>query len=439
MSYANRPVEFDFFPLSYRYVYQLQKVHFNNELAQRLANLLVVAATATEKNTSVENRWCQLQDTVQSMALAVLGHARRQHQDLVDDNDATINNLLAVKNRLRKPMSIVSLTTTNAEGRTLHTEKTQIQQRRTEHFRGVLNRHFSISDIAIASMPQRRHRPPSSPRNNQGRTAVLLQESAGWVAIPAEINRYVSPQPMDPQYLKEAIIGHLYKRARNRQLCDTHQGISLLKISGKIFARILLNRLNNHLEEGLLPESQCGFRRHRGTTDRIFVTRQQQKCQETRIQLYSTFVDLTKAFDMANCEGMWKSMQKFGCLERFTQMVRQLCDGVMTRVTENGAVTGAFTMTNGVNQACVHAPSLLSHHLNHRTMHFQSRASTTTIHELLFADDGAPNAIFEEDMQWSMDLLAASCVNFGPIVNTKRRWLCTNGYPTLHTSHPKST
>ncbi|BHF68009.1 hypothetical protein SprV_0301103900 [Sparganum proliferum] len=72
-----------------------------NELAQRLDNLPVAAAAADE-NASLENRLCQLRDTVQSTALAVLGCARRQHQDRFDDNDAAISNLLAEMNRLHK-------------------------------------------------------------------------------------------------------------------------------------------------------------------------------------------------------------------------------------------------------------------------------------------------------------------------------------------------
>nr|VZI47524.1 unnamed protein product [Spirometra erinaceieuropaei] len=40
----------------------------SNELAQRLDNLPIAA-----ENASVDNRWCQLRDTVQSTALAVLG------------------------------------------------------------------------------------------------------------------------------------------------------------------------------------------------------------------------------------------------------------------------------------------------------------------------------------------------------------------------------
>nr|VZI20875.1 unnamed protein product [Spirometra erinaceieuropaei] len=76
----------------------------SNELAQRLDNLPIAAAddAAAAENASVENRWCQLRDTVQSTTLAVLGCARRQHKDWFDDNDTAISNLLAEKNRLQK-------------------------------------------------------------------------------------------------------------------------------------------------------------------------------------------------------------------------------------------------------------------------------------------------------------------------------------------------
>ncbi|BHF84025.1 hypothetical protein SprV_0902717500 [Sparganum proliferum] len=75
-----------------------------NELAQRLDNLPIAAAAAdvAAENASVKDRWCQLQDIIQSTALAVLGRVRRQHQNWFDDNDAVISNLLAEMDRLHK-------------------------------------------------------------------------------------------------------------------------------------------------------------------------------------------------------------------------------------------------------------------------------------------------------------------------------------------------
>ena len=107
------------------------------------------------------------------------------------------------------------------------------------------------------------------------------------------------------------MIVHIYKTQGNRQSCDNHRGISLLSIAGKILARVLLNRLLDHLEQGHLPESQCGFRSGRGTADMIFAARQlQEKCIEQHQDLYMTFVDLTKAFDTVSRAGLWKIMRK---------------------------------------------------------------------------------------------------------------------------------
>ncbi|BHF76404.1 hypothetical protein SprV_0501950200 [Sparganum proliferum] len=406
-------------------------LHFSNELAQRLDNLPIAAAdddaaaaaAAAAENASVENRWCQLRDTIQSTALAVLGRARRQHQDWFDDNDAVISNLLAEKNRLHKayvdhptadnkaafyrsrrqlqqrlremqdawtarkaeeiqgyadrnewknffsaikavygPPTKGTAPLLSADGSTLLTEKTQILQRWAEHFRGVLNRPSAISDAAIERLPQVETNadldlPPSLQETIRAVQQLSSGKAPGSDAIPAEVYKHGGPQLMDhltalfqemwrqgevPQDFKDATIVHLYKRKGNRQICDNHRGISLLNIAGKIFARILLNRLNNHLEQGLLPESQCGFRRHRGSTYMIFAARQlQEKCQEMRTHLYSTFVDLTKAFDTVNREGLWKIMQTFGCPERFIEMVRQLHDA-------------SESTTDAIPIACIH-------------------------------------------------------------------------------------
>nr|VZI15140.1 unnamed protein product [Spirometra erinaceieuropaei] len=54
----------------------------------------------------------------------------------------------------------------------------------------------------------------------------------------------------------------------------------------------------------------------------VFDARQlHEKCQEMLTHLHITLVDLTKAFDTVNLEGVWKPTQKFGCTERFAPHV----------------------------------------------------------------------------------------------------------------------
>ena len=61
------------------------------------------------------------------------------------------------------------------------------------------------------------------------------------------------------QDFKDASINPLYKRKGNPQVCDNHRGISLLSITGKILAKILLNRLNAHFDQaGLYQKVSVG-------------------------------------------------------------------------------------------------------------------------------------------------------------------------------------
>nr|VZH95569.1 unnamed protein product [Spirometra erinaceieuropaei] len=127
-------------------------------------------------------------------------------------------------------------------------------------------------------------------------------------------------------------------------------------------------------------------------------------------------------------------------------MVRQLQDGMMARVTGNGAINEAFAVTNGVMQGCVPAPALFplmffsmlmdaycdrhpgariayrtdGHLLNSRRMPARMMISTTTVHDLLVADDCGLSTATEVDMQRIMDLLTDGCVYFGLTMNTDK-------------------
>ncbi|VDL99810.1 unnamed protein product [Schistocephalus solidus] len=56
--------------------------------------------------------------------------------------------------------------------------------------------------------------------------------------------------------------------------------------------------------------------------------------------------------------------------------------------------------------------------LDSRLMQAPTRVSTTLVHDLRFADDNGLSTMLEEDMQKSMELVAAGCTNFGLLINT---------------------
>ena len=111
----------------------------------------------------------------------------------------------------------------------------------------------------------------------------------------------------------------------------------------------------------MLPESQCGFRANRGTTDMIFCARQiQKKSRKKHKDLYMVFIDPTKAFDSIDRTGLWSLLAKFGCPSKLNNVIKQLHDGMMGRVCADGKEFDGFEVTAGVKQGCVISPSLYS-------------------------------------------------------------------------------
>ena len=99
-----------------------------------------------------------------------------------------------------------------------------------------------------------------------------------------------------PSEWKKAILVPVHKK-KDRKICDNYRGISLLSVPGKVLSLVLLNRLETIIDPQL-KESQCGFRKGRGTVDQIWVARQIiERATEYRTTVHLGFVDLTKAYD----------------------------------------------------------------------------------------------------------------------------------------------
>jgi len=223
----------------------------------------------------------------------------------------------------------------------------------------------------------------------------------------------------------------------------------LLSIAGKILARILLNRLVPSIADEHIPESQCGFRANRGTTDMVFVLRQlQEKCREQNKGLYITFVDLTKAFDTVSRNGLWLILNRLGCPQKFLNMIMQLHEGQYGQVRLNENLSEPFPITNGVKQGCVLAPTLFSIFFsmmlkqaiadleddefvyvryrfdgslfNLRRLQAHTKVHEQLVKDLLFADDAALVAHSERALQLITSCFAEAAQLFGLEVSLKK-------------------
>ena len=116
------------------------------------------------------------------------------------------------------------------------------------------------------------------------------------------------------------------------------------------------------------------------------------------------------------------------------------------RVQNDGEFSKPFSVTNGVKQGCVLAPTLASmifstmltdafrngdigvdfryrtdgKLFNPRSLEAKTKVHSDTVRDFVFADDCALNATTQTDMQESMNMFSKACTDFGLTISTKK-------------------
>lgn len=334
----------------------------------------------------------------------------------------------------------------SSDGSTLIKDKEGLTKRWREHFSQLLNRPSEVNQEALNRIPDQDpitelDNLPSLPELQKAIKRMKNGKAAGKDRLTAELFKALNGQALQefheilttiwqdeqiPKDLRDATIISLYKNKGSRADCGNYRGISLLSIAGKVLARILLTRLVDKVSEQHLPETQCGFRPGRSTTDMIFIVRQlQEKCIEQHMDLFAIFIDLTKAFDCINRNALWTILQKLGCPRKFSNLIRLLHQDMTGEVYASGETSEPFLISTGVKQGCVLAPVLfnlfLTQMLHHalgnctqgvyikyrpdgslfdlRRLAAKTRTQSQLVTEAMFADDCALMAHSEADLQ----------------------------------------
>ena len=207
-----------------------------------------------------------------------------------------------------------------------------------------------------------------------------------------------------------------------------YRGITLLSILGKLFTRVLNNRLKDWAENyHLLIEAQAGFRAGMSTTDNIFVLHgvishliNQGK------KLYCAFVDFTKAFDYVVRENLWYKMIKYGIRGKILNVIKSMYSSVKSRVKYNNQLGNEFYCGLGVRQGECLSPLLFSLFLNDIEEHFIQAGMegidiiTVKMFMLLYADDIVLFGNSAEQLQDSLNLLSNYCKRWKLNVNINK-------------------
>ena len=161
---------------------------------------------------------------------------------------------------------------------------------------------------------------------------------------------HIWEQEKMPEDFWDALNVTLYKNKGSKANCGNYGGISLISITGKILAWVILNWLII-MSEANLPEAQCGFWPGCSTVNMtVSVGQFQEKCIEQNLNLYSVFINLTKIFDTVNREALWSKLAWYDCPQKFIKIIRHFHVGMTGQVLSNNVQSDPFKISNGVKQ-----------------------------------------------------------------------------------------
>jgi len=152
-----------------------------------------------------------------------------------------------------------------------------------------------------------------------------------------------------------------YKGKGPRSECNSYRPITLLSVPGKVFAHVLLARLDPLFQKHRRPH-QSGSTRCRSTLDAILALRLLTEIhREFQQPLHVAFVDLKAAFDSVDRNALWKAMRLLrgiGVPPILMDLIIDLHTATSARVRLAGRLSTPFITTSGVMQGCVLAPAL---------------------------------------------------------------------------------
>ncbi|KAE9415007.1 hypothetical protein Angca_009898, partial [Angiostrongylus cantonensis] len=103
-----------------------------------------------------------------------------------------------------------------------------------------------------------------------------------------------------------------------------YRPVWLLFFVYKLFARVILNRIDRTLDEGE-PCEQAGFQKGFSTMDHIYtITRLIEVSREYKRPLCLTFIDLEKAFDSTEVEAVMVALGRQGVPTQYVKVLLEL-------------------------------------------------------------------------------------------------------------------
>ena len=163
-----------------------------------------------------------------------------------------------------------------------------------------------------------------------------------------------------PKQFKTGTIKLLPKPNTDHTQPINYRPISLLEVTGKILEKIINKRIIQYLEfNNLLPTTQHGFRRGRGTDTAITIAHETIAHHiANHDQVYVILRDVSKAFDKVWIEGLQFKISQLQFPDIITKLLNNFITERKAKIKINAYTGPEFNLLSGVPQGSSLSPTL---------------------------------------------------------------------------------
>ena len=159
------------------------------------------------------------------------------------------------------------------------------------------------------------------------------------------------------------------KPGKHTSVAKSFRSISLLCHTYKLFERLILNRIAEHVDAKLIPE-QAGFRPGKSCTSQLLnLTEHIEDGYEKRLITDAVFVDLSAAYDTVNHRRLLSKVLEITGDVHLTDLIRTMLESRRFFVVLNRKKSRWRRQRNGLPQGSVLAPMLFNIYTNDQPVH----------------------------------------------------------------------